>query len=83
MSEQQNSAAHAVLTNTKLVLDCLPRAIVILDLDAVIIGWNNVATRFYGWTESQAIGQSLDLVTPQRLRAAGRSILHSVFEGTT
>ncbi|MDW3683811.1 PAS domain-containing protein [Cupriavidus sp. CV2] len=43
-------------------------AIVISDASGAITLWNPAAERMFGFTQSEAIGQSLDLIIPQRLR---------------
>ena len=43
-------------------------AVIAADADGVIIFWNPAATRIFGYTENQALGQSLDLIIPPRLR---------------
>ncbi len=45
-------------------------AIIAADPAGTIIFWNPAATRIFGYTESQALGQSLDLIIPQQLRQA-------------
>lgn len=46
-----------------------PDAIVAADRDGVIRFWNAGAERLFGHQAGQALGQSLDLIIPQRLRA--------------
>ena len=46
-----------------------PDAIVASDAKGTIVLWNAGAERIFGWTETQALGQSLDMITPERLRA--------------
>jgi PAS domain S-box-containing protein len=43
-------------------------AIVAASADGSIIFWNPAAERIFGYTESEALGQSLDLIIPERLR---------------
>jgi PAS domain S-box-containing protein len=43
-------------------------AIIAADTDGSIVLWNPAAERMFGYTESEALGQSLDLVIPERLR---------------
>jgi PAS domain S-box-containing protein len=45
-----------------------PDAIVAADTAGVIRFWNSGAERIFGHTPEQAIGQSLDLIIPERLR---------------
>jgi PAS domain S-box-containing protein len=43
-------------------------AIVVTDAAGAIILWNPAAERMFGFTPSEAIGQSMDLIIPERLR---------------
>ena len=42
-------------------------AIVSKDLDGTILSWNDAATRMYGYTAEEAIGQPIDIVIPESL----------------
>ena len=46
----------------------LADAVVIADVEGTIIFWNEGASRLFGWPSSHAVGQSLDLIIPERLR---------------
>lgn len=52
----------------RFVKDC-PDAIVYADAAGVIRFWNDAATRFFGYSAGEALGASLDLIIPERLRA--------------
>jgi PAS domain S-box-containing protein len=39
-------------------------AIVSIDLDGRILSWNEAATRMYGYSEEEAVGQPIDVVIP-------------------
>ncbi|WP_019142333.1 PAS domain S-box protein [Noviherbaspirillum massiliense] len=43
-------------------------AIVAADTSGHIVFWNRAAERMFGHAESEALGQSLDLIIPQRLQ---------------
>jgi PAS domain S-box-containing protein len=43
-------------------------AIIAANADGEIILWNPAAERMFGYTEKEALGQSLDLIIPERLR---------------
>lgn len=43
-------------------------AIVAAAPDGKIVLWNPAATRIFGFTEPEALGQSLDLIIPERFR---------------
>lgn len=47
-----------------------PDAIVFADRDGVIRFWNRAAEHVFGWSKAEALGQHLDLMVPERLRAA-------------
>jgi PAS domain S-box-containing protein len=47
----------------------MPDAIVHADADGVIRVWNTGATRLFGYTAAEALGQSLDIIIPEGLRA--------------
>ena len=46
-----------------------PDAILIADRDGAIRFWNTGAERMFGHTATEALGQSLDLIIPENLRA--------------
>lgn len=52
---------------THVVAGC-PDAIIYADAAGLIRFWNAAATRIFGYGEDEAIGQSLDLIIPERLR---------------
>jgi PAS domain S-box-containing protein len=50
------------------VVEALGDAVVICDRDGVIRFWNAAAERLFGFTPAEALGSSLDLIIPERLR---------------
>ena len=50
------------------VLSARADAIVAADSDGVIRFWNPGAERIFGYTQDEALGRSLDLIIPERLR---------------
>jgi PAS domain S-box-containing protein len=51
------------------LLKDMPDALIVADADGIIRFWNAGAERIFGFTAAEAIGQSLDLITPENLRA--------------
>lgn len=47
----------------------LADAVVIADGEGTITFWNDAAARLFGWPPDQAIGEPLDIIIPERLRA--------------
>ncbi len=50
------------------LIDSLPDAVVYSDADGIIRFWNDSAERIFGFTAAEALGQSLDIITPESLR---------------
>jgi PAS domain S-box-containing protein len=51
------------------VLSTSSDAYVASDADGIIQFWNPGAERIFGYTNNEAIGKSLDIIIPERLRA--------------
>lgn len=74
------------LTLFSAIVESSSDAIISKNLDGIIISWNTSATRIFGYTEVEAIGQSIHMLIPPGLRdeedmiitnlRAGRSIDH-------
>jgi PAS domain S-box-containing protein len=65
----------------RLVRDC-PDAVIYADADGLIRFWNAAATRIFGFAAEEALGQSLDLIIPERLRARHWAGYRKVMAGT-
>lgn len=52
----------------ELLLHQMPDALVVSDASGVIQVWNDAAKRIFGFTPDEALGQSLDIIVPERLR---------------
>lgn len=50
----------------KQLVEAIGDAIVASDAGGAIVLWNPAAERMFGFTEGEALGQSLDLIIPQR-----------------
>jgi len=50
------------------LVDALGDGVVVCDAGGAIIAWNPSATRIFGFAEADALGQSLDLIIPERQR---------------
>ena len=50
----------------KQLVEAVGDAIVVADAKGAITLWNPAAERMFGYAESEAMGQSLDLIIPQR-----------------
>jgi len=58
----------------KTTIDCaqivasIGDAVIASDAEGKIVLWNPGAERIFGFSEAEALGQTLDLITPERLR---------------
>ncbi|SAK73550.1 sensory box histidine kinase/response regulator [Caballeronia hypogeia] len=50
------------------LVNAIGDAVIISDASGAITLWNPAAERMFGFTQSEAMGQSLDLIIPERLR---------------
>jgi PAS domain S-box-containing protein len=51
------------------VVESMPEAVVVSDRDGVILFWNSGAEAMFGYTAAEAVGQTLDIIIPERFRA--------------
>jgi PAS domain S-box-containing protein len=56
------------LAGYQQLVEALGDAVIICDCDGVIRLWNTAAERLFGFTPAEALGSSLDLIIPERLR---------------
>jgi len=52
------------------IVEQAPDAVIFADRDGLIRVWNRAAEAVFGYTAGEVIGKSLDLIIPERLRAA-------------
>src|SRR3954454_20078252 len=66
----QGRTAMSILDDlAHLILTTASDAIVAADRDGLIRFWNPGAERIFGFSSAEAVGQSLDLIIPERQRA--------------
>ena len=59
-------------------------AVVVSNVDSKIILWNPAAEQMFGYTEAEALGKNLDIITPDRFRQRHWDGYHKSMEtGTT
>ena len=51
------------------LVEHMPDALIVADAEGIIRFWNTGAERIFGFASGEAIGRSLDLITPENLRA--------------
>ena len=63
------------------IVDNSDDAIVSMDLSGKILSWNDAASRMYGYTAEEVVGQPIDLVIPDDRRAEELTIHASIAGG--
>lgn len=54
--------------DTTALVTALGDAVMVCDAIGTIILWNPACERMFGFTEAEALGQSMDIIIPERLR---------------
>lgn len=66
-----------------VMLEAIPRAVIVTDADGVVVTWNPAATELYGWSADEAIGRPiLELLSIESRAASDEADLRSVASGT-
>ena len=67
MSRNDDNAGEVLY---RLAVDQAPDAVVAIDLQGSITIWNHAAAKIFGYGRDEVLGQSLDLIIPERFREA-------------
>jgi PAS domain S-box-containing protein len=63
------------------IVGSIDDAIITTDLDGVITSWNSGAERLFGWRADEAVGRSIEILTPDDRRDEGRLAIERVAGG--
>ncbi len=73
---------HAV--DLHQLIEAIGDAVVVSNVAGKITLWNRAAQEMFGYTAAEALGQNLDIITPERFRARHwEGYHHSMETGTT
>ncbi len=67
MSDRENQLIDLIAAG---VVKAIPEAIIFADLGGKVRYWNQGSEDLFGFTAREALGQSLDLIIPERMRQA-------------
>jgi len=69
----------------EMLVEVSPAAVVVMDADERVTGWNPAAAALFGYTSDEAIGHTIDeLVVPDELRSESRDVtFEALGEGRT
>ena len=65
-----SEAPHTLETAAANILRSMPEALIFCDLEGTIRVWNGGAEKVFGFSAAEAVGKSLDLIIPERMRKA-------------
>lgn len=74
--KKQETKAHLAA-----IVESHEDAIISKDLDGRILSWNAAATRMFGYTAAEALGQSINLIIPPECMEEERYILETIGRG--
>ncbi|QWE24338.1 PAS domain S-box protein [Polynucleobacter sp. AP-Elch-400A-B2] len=70
--------------NFKTVVSQIGEAVIISDRDENILFWNASAERIFGYSEDEALGKTLSIITPERFRERhSKGYFHTMETGKT
>ena len=79
---EHTTALHESQAQLNAVVQGAHDGIITMDGDGIIRDWNPAATRIFGWTQEQAVGQVLcELIVPAEYREAHRKGLRDYLAG--
>lgn len=68
---------QATARSVRTIIDIAQDAYMGIDLDGVIVDWNDRAQAMFGMTRAEALGQNIEMMVPERYRASvGKSLRH-------
>ena len=67
MAQIRNPASDALAGD---IVACMHEAVILADLKGVVVVWNHGAETLFGFTADEAIGQTVDLIIPEKMRKA-------------
>lgn len=68
-----DAIVQALHPGLQSVLDTALDAVVVIDCDSLVLGWNSVAEATFGWQEHETLGHPLpELIIPHRYRESHR-----------
>lgn len=75
--KQTDEALHASEVRSRGIFDNAPDSIIVIDDLGKVVDWNPEATKLFGWSSEEAIGQELsEMIIPVEFREAHRRGMH-------
>lgn len=80
MTERSTGSIDDISALYRRIVEASSDAVIFADRDGVIRLWNRGAELVFGFSASEAIGHSLDVIIPERLRPAHWDAFHHSIE---
>jgi PAS domain S-box-containing protein len=65
------------------VLDAIGQAVIVTDLDGIVVRWNSAAEELYGWTAAEAVGSPISsLCVPDMAQEVAEDIMATLRAGS-
>jgi PAS domain S-box-containing protein len=68
--KQAEEALRESEEQTRLIVESALDAVVTINTDSTLTGWNTQAEAIFGWSRQEALGQSIDIILPPQYREA-------------
>ena len=79
--QQAEDALQKVEQQARSILDSALDAVVAMNTDGIITGWNKRAEEIFGWTRSEALGRRMsETIIPMKYRSSHETGLRRFFE---
>src|SRR5215467_9965102 len=77
----EKKAAEEARFRHVAIVESSQDAIISKDLDGIIVSWNAGAERIFGYTEREAVGQPITILTPSKFQDEQNQILETLKNG--
>jgi len=77
------AAAERLAQHLAAIVSSSDDAIIGMDLDGIVMSWNDAAERMYGYTAQEAVGRSIRLIIPDDRHSEGDEVLRRIHAGTS
>jgi two-component system, LuxR family, sensor kinase FixL len=67
---QQSLSTSSAEQSSRLIIECAPNAMIMIGRSGVIVMVNAEAERIFGYPQSELLGRSVEMLIPERFRAA-------------
>jgi PAS domain S-box-containing protein len=81
--QKENARVSSLSRELSMYIRCMPIGCIVWDSDFIIQSWNPAAEKIFGYSASEAIGQSgPELIIPPEVHAEVRKVWQRIIEGT-